>query len=243
MSNKTGKAEKWHVNTTQEATKNVKELKKELYEQRDIKLRDKTPLILDDFFLREGIENFIRIEADIEKYEVLPCRSFSGFPIQVGNKYESPLLGTYIVKGIENKENGIVLTVKILQPKNDIDFSKITFEALSDRILVYPDKTKEVEMQKSGIVTINKKENLPRGTVISAGQGKPIFDAFGTFLHFSGTSLKKGDRVLFPKEFVNGTIEIEGYEFIIMREDDVYLRIDIPENEPKNRLPKNVDIA
>ena len=86
---------------------------------------------------------------------------------------------------------------------------------LQDRILVQ--RVKEEEKTKGGIIIPDTaKEKPSEGKVIAAGNGKLSEEGKRIALE-----VKKGDRILFGK--YSGTeVEIEGEEYLIMREDDVF---------------------
>jgi chaperonin GroES len=86
---------------------------------------------------------------------------------------------------------------------------------LQDRILVQ--RVKEDEKTKGGIIIPDTaKEKPAEGTVIAAGNGKLSENGKRVAL-----DVKKGDRILFGK--YSGTeVKIEGEEYVIMREDDVF---------------------
>lgn len=85
---------------------------------------------------------------------------------------------------------------------------------LQDRILVK--RLKEEETTKGGIIIPDTaKEKPSEGLVVVVGKGKVTEDGKQLPL-----DVKKNDRILFGK--YSGTdIEIEGKEYLIMREDDV----------------------
>ncbi len=85
---------------------------------------------------------------------------------------------------------------------------------LADRVLVKPKK--EEEMRKGGIIIPDTAKERPQeGTIIEVGSGK--LDENGKRI---ALEVKKGDRVIFSK-YAGNEIEIEGEEFIIMRESDI----------------------
>jgi chaperonin GroES len=86
---------------------------------------------------------------------------------------------------------------------------------LQDRILVQ--RVKEDEKTKGGIIIPDTAKEKPiEGTVIAAGNGKLSENGKRMAL-----DVKKGDRILFGK--YSGTeVKIEGEEYLIMREDDVF---------------------
>jgi chaperonin GroES len=86
---------------------------------------------------------------------------------------------------------------------------------LQDRILVQ--RVKEEEKTKGGIIIPDTATEKPiEGKVIAAGNGKLSEEGKRVALE-----VKKGDRILFGK--YSGTeVKIEGEEYLIMREDDVF---------------------
>ncbi|MDE0472889.1 MAG: co-chaperone GroES [Ekhidna sp.] len=88
--------------------------------------------------------------------------------------------------------------------------SKVNFKPLADRVLVNPAAAEE--KTASGIIIPDTaKEKPQQGTIIAIGSGKkdePI-------------NVKVGDQVLYGK--YSGTeITIEGKDYLIMKESDIY---------------------
>ncbi|MFT5640719.1 MAG: chaperonin GroES [Cyclobacteriaceae bacterium] len=88
--------------------------------------------------------------------------------------------------------------------------SKVNFKPLADRVLVEPAAAEE--KTASGIIIPDTaKEKPQRGEIIAVGTGKkdePI-------------TVKVGDKVLYGK--YSGTeVTIEGTEYLIMKEADIY---------------------
>lgn len=85
---------------------------------------------------------------------------------------------------------------------------------LNDRVLV---KRLESEEKTAGgiIIPDSAKEKPQRGEVIAAGPGK--LDDSGKRI---ALNVKGGDEVLFNK-YAGTEINIDGEEFLVMREDDV----------------------
>ena len=88
--------------------------------------------------------------------------------------------------------------------------SKVNFKPLADRVLVNPAEAEE--KTASGIIIPDTaKEKPQQGTIIAIGSGKkdePI-------------NVKVGDQVLYGK--YSGTeITIEGKDYLIMKESDIY---------------------
>jgi chaperonin GroES len=86
---------------------------------------------------------------------------------------------------------------------------------LGDRVIVKPKEAEETT--KGGIILPDTvKEKPVEGTIVAAGPGKVTDDGKTVAL-----SLKVGDVVLYGK--YSGTeIKIEGEEYLIMRESDIY---------------------
>lgn len=93
--------------------------------------------------------------------------------------------------------------------------SKINLKPLADRIVVKP---AEAEEKTAGgiILPDTAKEKPVEGTVVAAGPGKVADD--GKVIKME---VKVGDRVLYGK--YSGTeVTINGEEYLIMRESDVF---------------------
>ncbi len=86
----------------------------------------------------------------------------------------------------------------------------VNIRPLADRVLVAPDAAEE--KTASGIIIPDSaKEKPQRGKVIAVGNGKkdePI-------------TVKVGDNVLYGK-FSGTEINVEGSDYLIMRESDIY---------------------
>ncbi|MBS1514300.1 MAG: co-chaperone GroES [Bacteroidetes bacterium] len=86
---------------------------------------------------------------------------------------------------------------------------------LHDRVVVKPSPAEE-KTASGLIIPDTAKEKPMQGEVVAVGAGKVSEDGKVTPL-----TLKKGDKVLYGK--YSGTeITIEGDEYLIMRESDVY---------------------
>ncbi|MBS1634665.1 MAG: co-chaperone GroES [Bacteroidetes bacterium] len=88
--------------------------------------------------------------------------------------------------------------------------AKINVKPLADRVLVEP---AEAETKTAGgiIIPDTAKEKPMRGKVVATGNGKkdePI-------------TVKAGDTVLYGK-YAGTEIQIDGKEYLIMRESDIY---------------------
>jgi chaperonin GroES len=86
---------------------------------------------------------------------------------------------------------------------------------LADRIVVKPSEAEE--KTASGIIIPDTAKEKPmQGEIIAVGQGR-VTDS-GTFVKLE---LKVGDKVLYGK--YSGTeVTVDGNEYLIMRESDVY---------------------
>ena len=93
--------------------------------------------------------------------------------------------------------------------------SKLKIKPLSDRIVVQPAEAEETT--KGGIILPDTAKEKPvEGTVVAAGPGKKAED--GKLVELE---IKVGDKVLYGK--YSGTeITIEGDEYLIMRESDIF---------------------
>ncbi|MBN8571092.1 MAG: co-chaperone GroES [Ignavibacteria bacterium] len=91
----------------------------------------------------------------------------------------------------------------------------MNIKPLHDRVVVKPNAAEE--KTASGIIIPDTAKEKPmHGEVVAVGSGKVAEDGKVTPL-----TLKKGDKVLYGK--YSGTeITIEGEEYLIMRESDVY---------------------
>ncbi len=86
---------------------------------------------------------------------------------------------------------------------------------LHDRIIIKPSQPEEVT--KGGIIIPDTAKEKPmQGEVIAVGKGRINDDGKVTPLQ-----LKAGDIVLYGK-YAGTEVKIEGDEFIIMRESDVF---------------------
>lgn len=86
---------------------------------------------------------------------------------------------------------------------------------LHDRIIIKPSQPEEVT--KGGIIIPDTAKEKPmQGEVIAVGKGRINDDG-----KVSPLQLKAGDVVLYGK-YAGTEVKIEGDEFIIMRESDVF---------------------
>ncbi|MGZ3866306.1 MAG: co-chaperone GroES [Bacteroidia bacterium] len=88
--------------------------------------------------------------------------------------------------------------------------AKISVKPLQDRVLVEPAPAEE-KTAGGIIIPDTAKEKPVRGKVVAVGSGKkdePI-------------TVKAGDTVLYGK-YAGTEIQIEGKEYLIMRESDIY---------------------
>jgi len=92
---------------------------------------------------------------------------------------------------------------------------KINLTPLADRVIIKPSEAEE--KTKGGIILPDTAKEKPiEGTVVAAGPGKTTED--GKLVKLG---IKVGDKVLYCK--YSGTeITVEGEEYLIMRESDVF---------------------
>lgn len=93
--------------------------------------------------------------------------------------------------------------------------AKLKIQPLADRVVVKPSKAEE--KTASGIIIPDTAKEKPmQGEVVAVGKGHKADDGKVTPLE-----LKVGDKVLYGK--YSGTeVTIDGDEYLIMRESDVY---------------------
>jgi chaperonin GroES len=93
--------------------------------------------------------------------------------------------------------------------------AKLKIQPLADRVLVKPSKAEE--KTASGIIIPDTAKEKPmQGEIVAAGKGRIADDG-----KVSPLELKVGDKVLYGK--YSGTeVTIDGEEYLIMRESDVY---------------------
>ena len=86
---------------------------------------------------------------------------------------------------------------------------------LADRVIVKPNAAEETT--KGGIILPDTVKEKPiEGTIVAVGSGRVTEDGKSVPMN-----LKAGDKVLYGK--YSGTeIKIEGEEYLIMRESDIY---------------------
>jgi chaperonin GroES len=86
---------------------------------------------------------------------------------------------------------------------------------LADRVVVKP--MEEMEQKKGGIIIPDTAKEKPmQGEVVEVGPGR-VTDEGKTVT----MQIKKGDKILYGK--YSGTeVSIEGEEFLIMRESDIF---------------------
>lgn len=94
--------------------------------------------------------------------------------------------------------------------------SKINLKPLADRVIVKPSEAEE--KTKGGIILPDTAKEKPiEGTVVAAGPGK-VSETDGKAIKLE---VKVGDKVLYGK--YSGTeITVEGVEYLIMRESDIF---------------------
>ena len=92
--------------------------------------------------------------------------------------------------------------------------TQTTLRPLHDRVLVK--RIEEGETRHGGIIIPDTAKEKPQeGQVVAVGTGKVADDGTKTALE-----IKAGDRVLFAK-YSGSEIELDGEEYIVMKEDDV----------------------
>ena len=93
--------------------------------------------------------------------------------------------------------------------------AKVNLKPLSDRVIVKPMETEE--KTKGGIIVPDTAKEKPiEGIIIAIGPGKVTEDGKQIKLE-----VKEGDKVLYGK--YSGTeVTIEGEEYLIMRESDIF---------------------
>jgi chaperonin GroES len=96
---------------------------------------------------------------------------------------------------------------KILFIKN---MAKISVKPLADRVLVEPAPA-ETKTAGGIIIPDTAKEKPMKGKVVAVGNGKPE----------EPMTVKAGDSVLYGK-YAGTEILIDGKEYLIMRESDIY---------------------
>ncbi|MBA3647585.1 MAG: co-chaperone GroES [Chitinophagales bacterium] len=88
--------------------------------------------------------------------------------------------------------------------------SKVNLKPLADRVLVQPADAEE--KTKGGIIIPDTAKEKPmKGTVMAVGGGKKD----------EPMTVKAGDTVLYGK-YAGTEITIEGQEYLIMRESDIF---------------------
>lgn len=91
----------------------------------------------------------------------------------------------------------------------------MTIKPLADRVVVKPVEQQE-QKQGSIIIPDTAKEKPMQGEVVSVGPGKITENGAKVDM-----SVKKGDKVLYGK--YSGTeVTIDGVEYLIMRESDIF---------------------
>jgi chaperonin GroES len=88
--------------------------------------------------------------------------------------------------------------------------SNVNVKPLADRVLVEPAPA-ETKTAGGLIIPDTAKEKPQKGKIIAIGNGKPE----------EPLTVKVGDTVLYGK-YAGTEIQIEGKEYLIMRESDIY---------------------
>jgi len=99
-----------------------------------------------------------------------------------------------------------------MEEKTMADFK---IKPLADRVIVQPAKAEE--KTKGGIILPDTAKEKPiEGTIVAVGPGRVTEEGKEIKM-----SVKQGDKVLYGK--YSGTeVNIEGEEYLIMRESDIY---------------------
>jgi chaperonin GroES len=86
---------------------------------------------------------------------------------------------------------------------------------LDDRLVVK--RMEETERMQGGLhIPDSAKEKPQEGEVVAAGKGKRLEDG-----KLEPLDVRVGDRILFGK-YSGSEIKLDGQEYLIMREDDVF---------------------
>ncbi len=102
------------------------------------------------------------------------------------------------------------LTNSIIKNQKPMSKTSVNVKPLADRVLV---EAAAAEVKTAGgiIIPDTAKEKPMRGKVIAAGAGKPD----------EPMTVKVGDNILYGK-YAGTEIMIDGKEYLIMRESDIY---------------------
>lgn len=102
------------------------------------------------------------------------------------------------------------IKINDLLTKNSKNMASVNIKPLGDRVLVEPAQA-ETKTAAGIIIPDTAKEKPQRGKVIAVGAGKKD----------EPMTVKEGDMVLYGK--YSGTeINVDGVEYLIMRESDIY---------------------
>lgn len=103
----------------------------------------------------------------------------------------------------------------IINKQTEVKMAQFKIQPLQDRVIVKPKEAEETT--KGGIILPDTAKEKPiEGTVVAVGEGKVTDDGKVVKL-----TVKVGDTVLYGK--YSGTeVKIEGEEYLIMRESDIY---------------------
>jgi len=88
--------------------------------------------------------------------------------------------------------------------------AKLSLKPLADRVLVEP-AVAETKTAGGIIIPDTAKEKPMKGKVVAVGNGKPD----------EPLTVKAGDTVLYGK-YAGTEIQVDGKEYLIMRESDIY---------------------
>ena len=87
---------------------------------------------------------------------------------------------------------------------------KVKLQPLADRVVIKPEPAEE-ETKGGIIVPDTAKEKPQKGDVVAVGDGKKD----------EPMTVKQGDKVLYGK-YAGTEVSIEGEDYLIMRETDIY---------------------
>ena len=102
--------------------------------------------------------------------------------------------------------------------------SKITIKPLHNNVVVLQDETKATASGNIIVPDIGKEKPL-EGVVVEVGEG--AYTLSGALIP---TTLKKGDRILFPPMGAL-RINVGGIEYITIKETDIIAKIKTEDNE------------
>ncbi len=92
----------------------------------------------------------------------------------------------------------------------------IGFKPLGNRVVVKPHSEQEEVTAGGIIIPDTAKEKPTKGTIVAAGPGSRAKD--GSLIPMS---VKEGDKIIYGK-WGGNEIEVDGQEYLLMKEDDIY---------------------